>query len=89
MPHRRRCEGRLLKVFAEAEQENCKTSNVKKTGNKMTFTMTCEEDGIRIISNNEITFDTDSFTTVTTFTDPGGRVRTSKMSAKRVGECPK
>jgi hypothetical protein len=81
-------KGDLSKLFAEAEQENCKTSNLKKTSNKITFTMTCEEDGIRIISYNEITFDTESFTTVTTFTDPGGRVRTSKVSAKRVGECP-
>ncbi|HEY7448244.1 MAG TPA: DUF3617 domain-containing protein [Vicinamibacterales bacterium] len=82
-------KGDLSKLFAEAEEQNCKTSNLKKTGSKITFTMTCEEDSIRIISNNEITFDTDSFTTVTTFTDPGGHVRTSKVSAKRVGECPK
>jgi hypothetical protein len=77
-------KGGLSKLFAqEAEEQNCKMSNVK------TFTMTCEEDGIRITGNTEITFDTDSFTTVASFKDPDGRVRTSKVSAKRVGECTK
>lgn len=83
-------KGDVSKLFArEAEEQNCKMSGVKTTGNKMTFTTTCEEDGVRTTMSTEMTFGTDSFTGVTKGKDHEGRAISSKMSAKRIGECTK
>jgi len=73
----------------ELAELNCKISDPKSTGNKMTFTMTCVDDDVRMTMNTEMTFGTDAFTTVTKGKDHEGGVTTAKMSAKRIGECPK
>lgn len=86
-----------VKTFAQSFSHpdladmNCKISDSKSTGNKMTFNMTCVEDDVRMTMRTEMTFGTDSFTTVTNVIDDKGRVTTAggKMSAKRIGECPK
>ena len=83
-------KGDVSQVFArEMEEANCKMSNVKTTGNKLTFTTTCEEDGMRLVGTNEMTFGPDSIAGVTRMKDADGRVTTMKMNAKRVGECSK
>ena len=83
-------KGDVATWFArETEDQNCKMSNVKTVGNRLTFTTTCEEDDFRMVTNTDLTFGTDSFTGVTTGKDPEGRMTTTKMSAKRIGECPK
>jgi hypothetical protein len=76
-------------MAAEMEDANCKLSDNKTVGNKLTFTMTCEEDGMRITSTSEMTFGTDSFSGVSKATDQDGRAFTMKVSAKRIGECKK
>ena len=70
---------------------NCKVSDPRSTGNKATFTLRCSEDGVTMIMRTEMTFGTDSFTTVTNVTDDKGRVIApgGKMTAKRVGACSK
>jgi hypothetical protein len=86
-----------MKTFAQSfahpdlADMNCKISDTKSTGNTMTFTMACAEDDVRLTMRTEMTFGTDSFTTVTNVTDDKGRVTApgGKMSAKRVGECAK
>jgi hypothetical protein len=71
----------------EGAEFNCKMTDLKTTGNRMTFTSTCVEDGERITGTNEVTFGADSFTAVATIKDSGGRTSTVKQTAKRVGEC--
>ena len=73
----------------ELGSENCKMSDVKTTGNKMTFTLACQEDDVRMTGTTEMTFSTDAFTSFSTMKDADGGVSTVKMSAKRVGACPK
>ena len=83
-------KGDVSEWFArETEDQNCKMSNVKTVGSRLTFTTTCEEDDFRMTTNTDLTFGTDSFTGVTTGKDPEGRMTTTKMSAKRVGDCQK
>jgi hypothetical protein len=74
-------------MAAEMEDANCKMSDTKTVGNKLTFTTTCVEDGMRIVSTSEMTFGTDVFTGVTKAKDDKGREMTMKVSAKRIGEC--
>ncbi len=81
----------IVKVFARELEEdgNCKISDAKTVGNKLTYTATCIEDGSRMTMTTEMTFSGDSMTTSTKGKDYKGRPITSKIIAKRVGECPK
>jgi hypothetical protein len=82
-------KGDPAQVFAREMDmgDSCKMSNVKTSGNKMTFTTTCAEDGLRMTMNTEMTFAGDSFGGVTTSKDQDGKVMTMKMSAQRIGDC--
>jgi hypothetical protein len=83
-------KGDLAQLFArEADELKCTASDIKTAGNRMTFTTTCQEDDIRITMSTEMTFGSDSFTVVSKGKDLTGRMSTSKVSAKRVGECSK
>jgi hypothetical protein len=83
-------KGGFVKILNdEAAEQNCKTSDMKTTGNRMTFTMTCQEDDVRMTMSTEMTFTGDSFSGVTKGKDPEGRMTTSRFSAKRVGDCQK
>ena len=78
----------LAKLFArEADDTSCKIGDVKTAGNKMTFTMTCDDDGVKMTSTTEMTFGPDSFTSVSKAKDNGGRTSTIKSSGKRIGDC--
>ena len=80
----------IARLFArEAEESNCKMSDVKTAGNKLTFTTTCVEDDVRMTMQTEMTFGPDSMAGVTTSKDQQGRTSTVKTTAKRVGECKK
>ncbi|MGB2716150.1 MAG: DUF3617 family protein [Vicinamibacterales bacterium] len=80
----------VLKLMsAEMEDMNCKMSDNKTVGNKLTFMMTCVEDGMRMTWATEMTFGPDSFTSVTKGKDPEGRPVVGKATAKRIGECKK
>lgn len=70
------------------EQEDCATSNLKTSGNKVTFTLTCGTGDDRVLSDNEITVVGDTITTVAV-SRFDGKVSSLKGTAKRVGECPK
>jgi hypothetical protein len=78
----------VAKFFAqEMEMENCKLSDVKIAGNRLSFNSTCVEDGMKIVISTEMTFGVDSFTGVSTTKLDGGFMSTTTMTAKRVGEC--
>src|SRR5260370_36343373 len=64
---------------------NCKTSDSKLTGSKVTFKMTCQDR----TWEGEITFNSDSYTGVMRGRDKKNAVVTAKMTAKRIGECTK
>lgn len=83
--------GGLAQALARATAEDgmCRLSDVKTAGNRMTYVLTCEEDGVRMVMQNELTLTgTDAFTAVTTVTDAQGTATTMKLTAKRVGDCP-
>jgi hypothetical protein len=73
----------------DLEESNCKMSDIKTTGNKMTYTTTCVDDDIRITMNTEMTVGPDSLTSFTTGRDSLGQTSTVKATAKRIGECKK
>jgi hypothetical protein len=76
------------KVVLQAEDEQrCKVSGYRVTGDKVEFTTSCAVADIRMTSKSEITFTTDSFTGLTNAADQAGLATTIRMSGKRVGEC--
>lgn len=80
----------IAKLFAsEAEEANCKKSDVKTTGNKMTITTTCQDRGVRTALNTEFTFGPDLIAILTEVRDDAGASSTIKITAKRIGECKK
>jgi hypothetical protein len=78
----------IVKLFAsEIEGDgNCKVSDVKTAGNKLSYTVTCVEDRSRMTMNTEMTFNGDTMTGVTKGT-ADGRPINSTLTAKRIGEC--
>ena len=80
----------IVKTIATAGAEtNCKVSDVKTgTAGKLTFKMTCKEEGSTSTYDNEVTYGPDSYTNVSKGKTKQGNV-TSKVDAKRVGDCPK
>ena len=80
----------IVKTIAAAGKEsNCKVSNVK-TGSegKLTFTMTCKDDDGVSTYTNDITYGPDWYNNVSKGKTAKGAI-TSKVTAKRVGECAK
>jgi hypothetical protein len=73
----------------QGDELNCKLSDLKTTGNKITFTSTCVEDGQRLTSNIEMTLAPDSWVAVATTKDGAGKTSTIRQTAKRIGECKK
>jgi hypothetical protein len=80
----------IVKLFAREIEEDgtCKISDVKTAGNKLTYTVTCVDDGSRMTMATEMTFSGDTMTGVTKG-NMDGRPMSSTLTAKRVGECPK
>ena len=80
----------MVKTIAAAGKEtNCKVSNVKTAAEgKLTFTMTCKEDDGVSTYTNDITYGPDWYNNVSKGKTPKGAI-TSKVSAKRAGECAK
>jgi hypothetical protein len=74
-------------LMREMADSNCKMSDLKWAGSRVTFTTTCAEDDIRMVMNHDVTVGTDSFTSVAKGQDNKGNVSTVKTSARRVGDC--
>ena len=80
----------VVKTIATAGAEtNCKVSDVKTAaGGKLTFKMTCKDEGGTSTDNNDVSFGPDWYTNVSKGKTKEGNV-SSKVNAKRIGECPK
>ena len=77
----------LSKAMMKGEEaENCKVSDYKVSGNKVTFNTTCVEDGERYTMSSEMTFAGDSYTGLMKSNHPEFAM-TIKTTAKRVGDC--
>jgi hypothetical protein len=78
-----------VKFFTKemAQEEDCKVSDSSLSGAKLTFTLTCVDDGEKSTVRSETTFGVDSFLSVGTMKDSEGRTSTMSISAKRVGDC--
>jgi hypothetical protein len=77
----------LKLLAAQAAEEHCTISDRKTTGNTLTFTMTCEEDGERTTTTSEMTFGADGFSALAKAKSSDGLVVEMKIRAKRIGEC--
>jgi hypothetical protein len=76
-------------MFAREMGDECKVSDVTTSGNRLSFTATCVDDDVRMTMTSEMTFTADGFTAITKGKDNEGRVSTGRMTARRIGECPK
>jgi hypothetical protein len=70
------------------EPEQCKISDYRNVGNKVTFNATCAEDGRSYSMNVELMFSGESFTGLMKSTDKGKEM-TIRTVAKRIGDCVK
>jgi hypothetical protein len=71
-----------------ASDEDCKISNQKTIADRITFVMTCKDDGEVYESAADLRFATDAYSgVVTTKTD--GEVVVTKLTGKRIGACVK
>jgi hypothetical protein len=80
----------VVKTIATAGKEtNCKVSDVKTaTGGKLTFNVSCKDEGGVTTTTNDVTYGPDWYTNVSKGKSPAGPI-SQKVSAKRVGECKK
>ncbi len=78
----------VVKTIAAAGQEtNCKVSDVKTAaGGKLTFKMTCKDKDGTSTYTNDVTYGPDWYNNVTKGKTKQGTI-SSKVSAKRIGEC--
>ena len=70
--------------------QGCKITDMKTKGNTVTYTMECNQQGMKIKSTGEITYKGDSFegTTQTTMgSAAGGMTVKTVIKGKRIGKC--
>ena len=76
-------------IAAAGSGTECKVSDVKTAaGGKLTFTLACKDGGRVSTYKNEVTVGPDWYTNVSKGKTSKGTV-SSKVNAKRIGECPK
>jgi len=68
------------------QQGKCSVSDIKTTGNTVSWTVACTTDGGEIKGEGKITYQGDSFTGEST-TEMRGMVIVTEMSGKRTGPC--
>jgi hypothetical protein len=80
----------VVKMIATAGQEtNCKVSDVKTAaGGKLTFNLSCKDEGGVTTIANDVTYGPDWYTNVSKGKSAAGPI-SQKVSAKRIGECKK
>ena len=68
--------------------KECEITDVKESGNTVTWTMKCTGQGGEVIGTGEITYSGDSFKGTMTITMPQANMEmTSNLSGKRIGKC--
>ena len=78
------------KVFRDPEMEKeCKVSDFKVAGNKVTFRTDCRQGDFQATGTTEVTLGTDSYVALVSTKDNGGRTMTIRQTAKWIGECAK
>jgi hypothetical protein len=73
-----------------ANAQGCKITDMKTKGNTVTYTMECEQQGMKTKTTGEMTYKGDTFEgTSKTEMGPaaGGMTVTTKISGKRIGKC--
>jgi hypothetical protein len=75
---------------ASAGAQGCEVTDIKTSGNTVTYTMVCEQQGMKTKSAGEIIYRGDSFEgTTRTAMGPqeGGMTITTKIKGSRIGPC--
>ena len=76
--------------FGSANAQGCKITDMKTKGNTVTYTMECEQQGMKTKTTGEITYKGDTFEgTSKTEMGPaaGGMTVKTKITGKRIGKC--
>jgi hypothetical protein len=75
---------------SSADAQGCKVTDMKTEGNTLTYTMTCEQQGMTMKSSGKMTYKGDTFegTNQTRMgPDAGNMIITTQISGKRIGKC--
>jgi hypothetical protein len=73
-----------------ADSQGCRISDMNTKGNKVTYTMECNQQGMKTMSNGEIIYKGKSFEGISVMKmgpSAGGMTITTKTSGKWVGKC--
>ena len=76
---------------ASADAQGCKVKDMNSRGNTVTYTMECDQQGMKNESAGEVTFSGDTFegkTTTKMGPSAGGMTVTVKTKGRRIGSCP-
>jgi hypothetical protein len=76
------------KLIEQQFGEDCKVSDYKASGNKITFNTECKDEDAKTM-NVEMVFAAESFTLLIKSKDSSGQVMNIRSTAKRTGECAK
>lgn len=71
-----------------ADDPNCKVSDYKVSGNKVTYSVKCEGDQ-PMTMKGEMVYGDDTYTSTQTMDMAGRGTMTMKSTAKRLGDCTK
>jgi len=75
---------------SSAGAQGCKITDMKTKGNTVTYTMECDQQGMKTKSTGEMTYNGDAFEgTTQTVMGPaaGGMTVTTVVKGKRIGKC--
>jgi hypothetical protein len=75
---------------ASSGSQGCKVSDLQTKGNTVTYTMTCDQQGMKMKSTGQITYNKDTFEgKCQTVMGPqaGGMTIITVMKGKRIGTC--
>ncbi|MGD9010426.1 MAG: DUF3617 family protein [Desulfobacteraceae bacterium] len=73
-----------------AAAQGCKITDMNTKGNKVTYTMECDQQGMKVTSTGEIIYKGDSFKGTSTMEmgpSAGGMTITTQTTGKWVGKC--
>jgi hypothetical protein len=73
-----------------ADSQDCKVTDMKTDGNKITYAMECDQQGRKMTSSGEMIYEDGSFESTSTMKmgpSAGGMAIKSNITGKWVGEC--